>query len=38
MAVRSYDPDTDFVYVHFDHDLGDMALGQGHDSPLGHEQ
>ena len=26
------------VYVHCHHDLGDMTLGQGHDTPLGHGQ
>ena len=26
------------VYVHCDLDLGDMTLGQGHDTPLGHGQ
>ena len=25
-----------WVCVHCDHDLGDMTLGQGHDTPLGH--
>ena len=24
--------------VHCDHDFGDMTLGQGHDTPLGHGQ
>ena len=24
--------------MHFDLDLGDMTLGQGHDTPLGHGQ
>ena len=27
-----------WVCVHFDLDLGDTTLGQGHDTPLGHEQ
>ena len=27
-----------WVCVHFDLDLGDMALGQGHDTLLGHGQ
>ena len=26
------------IYVHCDLDLGDMTLGQGHDTPLGHGQ
>ena len=26
------------VFVHYDFDLGDMILGQGHDTPLGHGQ
>ena len=26
------------VWVHWDLDLGDMTLGQGHDTPLGHGQ
>ena len=26
------------VCVHCDLDLGDMTLGQGHDTPLGHGQ
>ena len=29
---------TFLVCVHCDLDLGDMTLGQGHDTPLGHEQ
>ena len=32
-----YGLDMDFpVYMHRDLDLGDMSLGQGHDTPLGH--
>ena len=27
-----------WVCVHYDLDLGDMTLGQGHDTPLGHGQ
>ena len=27
-----------WVCVHCDHDLGDMTLGQSHDTPLGHGQ
>ena len=38
LAVRSYGPDKDFGYVCSDLDLGDMTLGQGHDTPLGHGQ
>ena len=34
LAVRSYGPDTDFEYVHYDLDLGDMTLGQDHDTSL----
>ena len=26
------------VYVHCDHDLGDMTMDQGHETPLGHRQ
>ena len=26
------------VYVHYDLDLGEMTLIQGHDTPLDHEQ
>ena len=26
------------VFVHCDLDLGDMTLGEGHDTPLGHGQ
>ena len=34
MAVKIYGPDTDFeVCLHSDLDLGDMTLGQGHDTP-----
>ena len=36
MAMSSYDPDM--VCVHCDPDLGDMILGQGHYTPLGHGQ
>ena len=37
--MRSYGPGHGFwVCVHFDHDLGGMTLGQGHDTPLGHGQ
>ena len=39
LAVRSYGPGHGFwVYRHCDLDLGDMTLGQGHDTPLGHGQ
>ena len=38
MAVRSYDPCTDFGCVYCDIDLGDMTLGHGHDTSLGHWQ
>ena len=31
-----YGPDRDFGYVCTDFDLGDMILGQGHDTLLGH--
>ena len=34
--MRIYGPDMKFGYVHLD--LGDMTLGQGHDTPLGHGQ
>ena len=37
-AVRSYGPDRFPVCVHCDLDLGDMTLGQGHDTPLGYGQ
>ena len=40
MAVRSYRPDTHILLcVHCDLGLGDMTLGQGHDTPLvqGHD-
>ena len=34
MAVKNYDPDTDFeVCVHSELDIGDITLGQGHDTP-----
>ena len=40
--MRSYGPDTYFRYhtvcLHCDLDLGDMTLGQGHDTPLVHGQ
>ena len=37
LAVRSNDPDTDFGYVcTVTLTFGDMSLGQGHDTPLGH--
>ena len=38
LAVRSYDLDREFRYACTDLDLGDMTLGQGHDTPLGHGQ
>ena len=39
MAVRSYDPDADFlVCVSYDLDLGDVTLSQRHDTPLGNGQ
>ena len=36
MATRSYGPGT--VFGIYDLDLGDMNLGQRHDTPLGHGQ
>ena len=39
MAVRIYGPDTDvWVCVHCDFNLGDLTLGNGHDTPFGHGQ
>ena len=35
IPVITYGPDTVLVCVHSDHYLGDMTLGQGHDTPFG---
>ena len=39
MAVRSYDPDTDFSHVfHCDLELGNMTLATNHDTSFGNGQ
>ena len=40
MAVRNYDPDTDFSYkcVHCDLELGNMTLATNHATPFGNGQ
>ena len=38
MAMKSYDPYTNFGCVHSDLDLGDMTLRERHDTPLGQGQ